>query len=123
MAHVSDYSDLEQLTRALMEVTEQLLSAAPSVGAARQIREFSSDRRKRALALAIKDVLSVTPNLSATAAENQARTLPGYAEAMKKLQNELQIAEQAIAESEALRARHDSLRSLLSFQKSLTSNL
>lgn len=118
-----DYTDLTELSRALMEVTEQLLTGAQSVGAARQIREFSSDRRKRALALAIKDVLSVTPNLSATAAENQARTLPGYAEAMKKLQNELQIAEQAIAENEALRARHDSLRSLLSFQKSLTSNL
>lgn len=119
----SDYSDLTKLSQALMQVTEQLLSGAEGVGTARQIREFSSDRRKRALALAIKDVLSVSSNLSATAAENQARTLPGYAEAMKKLQNELQIAEQAIAENEALRARHDSLRSLLSFQKSLTSNL
>lgn len=118
-----DYTDLTELSRTLMEVTEKLLESAPAVGAARQIREFSSDRRKRALALSIKDVLSVTPNLSATAAENQARTLPGYAEAMKKLQSELQIAEQAIAENEALRARHDSLRSLLSFQKSLSQNL
>lgn len=118
-----DYSDLTELSRALMEVTEQLLSAAPSVGAARQIREFSSDRRKRALALSVKDVLSIDPKMSAAAAENQARSMPGYAEAMAKLQAELKIAEVAIAENDALRAKHDSLRSLLSFQKSLTSNL
>jgi len=119
----SDYQDLTYLSNQLMAVTHKLLENANAVGTARQIREFSSDRRKRALALAIKDVLSISPDMSATAAENAARSQPGYAEKLGQLREELRIAEIAIAENDALRAQHDSLRSLLSFQKSLTQNL
>lgn len=106
-----------------MEVTEQLLSHAPAVGAARQIREFVGDRKKRALALAVRDILAVNPGMSAAAAEMAARAQEGYGETMKQLRNELQKSETVIAENDALRAQHDSLRSLLSFQKTLTQNL
>jgi hypothetical protein len=118
-----DYTDLTVLSQQLLEVTEQLLSNATAVGTARQIREFNSDQRKRALALAVRDVLNLKPDLSATAAETQARALDGYNVAMVKLRDDLRSAEVAIAENDALRAKHDSLRSLLSFQKTLTSNL
>jgi hypothetical protein len=119
----SDYQDLAYLSQQLMMVTHKLLENAQAVGTARQIREFSSDRRKRALALAVKDVLNLSPDMSATAAENAARAQPGYAETLKKLRDELRMAEISIAENDAFRAQHDSLRSLLSFQKTLTQNL
>lgn len=118
-----DYTDLTVLSQQLLEVTEQLLSNATAVGTARQIREFNSDQRKRALALAVRDVLALKPDLSATAAESQARTQDGYGATMVRLRDELRSAEVAIAENDALRAKHDSLRSLLSFQKTLTNNL
>lgn len=118
-----DYSDTASLSQKLMEVTEQLLANAANVGAARQIREFVGDRKKRALALAVRDILNINPEMSATASEMAARGQDGYGEAMKKLRNELQNAETVIAENDALRAQHDSLRSLLSFQRTLTQNL
>lgn len=106
-----------------MEVSDEITQKAKSVGIARQIREFNSDQRKRALALSVRDAMNADPSMSATAAESKGRSSDGYGERMNQLKTELQNAEIIVSEYDALKVRFESLRSLLSLQKSIANNL
>lgn len=119
----SDFTDINQLSESLMESSNLLQSMAQGVAKARQIREYDADRRKRALSLAVRDALNAAPDMSATAAEHKGRASEGYASTMQQLSAELRSAEQALTEWEAAKIRFESLRSLLSIQKQLVSNL
>lgn len=120
---VSDYTDIESLSEQLMDAANELAKKTRMVSAARQIREYDSDRRKRALSLAVRDVLNAAPDTSAAASEHKARASEGFGENMNQLRRELREAEQVIAEWEALKVRWESLRSLLSIQKQIATNL
>lgn len=119
----SDYSDIETLSESLMEVSNMLTAMAKTAAAARQIREYDSDRRKRALSLAVRDAMHASPNLSATAAEHIARASESYGAAITALATELRNAEGALSEWDAMKVRFESLRSLLSIQKQIVTNL
>lgn len=114
-----DFHSIDSISKYLFDATEQMAEMAELVAKARQIREYDSDRRKRALSCGVSDFLKVGE--SATAAEHKARASDSYQQLMKETAKDLIAAEKTIAEWTALNARFEALRSLLSVQKSLVS--
>lgn len=119
----ADHSDIEHLSTELLLASDALAQMTGQVAKARQIREYDSDRRKRALALAVQDVLGHTPEAANAAAEHKARASQSYQAAMGQLGAELREAEKMVAQWEASKARFEALRSLLSVQKNIVANL
>jgi hypothetical protein len=119
--NVSDLSDSDEiyaLQKRLTEITDRMARLVPQVGKARQIREFASDRRKRALAKA--QVTFLGDRESAAAAEAKARASFPYGEEMLAQEKTLRLAEQALAEWDALHCQFDATRTLISANKELT---
>lgn len=117
----ADYSTIEAISERLIEASNALGNMAERVAKARQVKEYDSDRRKRALSCVVASRLSTGE--SATAAEHQARATEAYAEMMKSHAEQLTNAEQVCAEWEAAKIKWETARSLLSVQKSLVANL
>lgn len=117
----ADYSTIEQISERLVESSTAISMMADRVAKARHIKEYDSDRRKRALSCAVVDFL--TAGDSATAAEHKARASASYAESMKAHGQALEAAEAVITEWEAAKIKWETARSLLSVQKSLVANL
>lgn len=117
----ADYSTIEAISERLIESSEALGAMADAVAKARQVREYDSDRRKRALSCAVADFLKAGE--SATAAEHHARASESYAEMMKTRGKDYAEAEAVITEWEAAKIKWETARSLLSVQKSLVANL
>lgn len=117
MLVAADYSTIEAISARLIEASDALGRQTERVAKARMVRDYDSDRRKRALSCAVKDFLD--EGVSAAAAEHKARASESYAELMKSTGKDLLAAEQAIAEWEATKCRWESARSLLSVQKSI----
>lgn len=117
----ADYSTIEAISERLIESSDVLGHMADKVAKARQVREYDSDRRKRALSCSVADFLK--SGESATAAEHKARASDSYAEMMKSRGAELAAAEAVILEWEAAKIKWETARSLLSVQKSLVAHL
>ena len=120
-ALTADYSTIEGISRALALASDELANMADAVARARQIRDYDSDRRKRALSLAVRDFLSEGD--SATSAEHKARSSDSYQEMMKQTGMDLIRAEKTIADYDACKIRWETARSLLSVQKQIVGNL
>ncbi len=118
--NATDFHSIEAISRRLFETTEAMAAMTEAVAKARQIREYDSDRRKRALSCGVVDHL--TKGESATSAEHKARASESYAELMKATARDLIAAEKTIHDWTAIQARFEALRSLLSVQKSLVAN-
>ena len=116
----ADFSTVESVQRELVDASDVIASMTSEVASARTIREFASDRRKRALALATREF--VVGN-SATAAEALGRGSMAYGEALDAQAKELENAERVIAENEAARIRWESARSVLSSLRAIASNV
>jgi hypothetical protein len=119
--NVSDLADSQQvyqLQKRLQDAADKLAALVPQVGKARQIIEFASDQRKRALAKAMTPYLD--GGESASSAEAKARASFNYGEEMLVLAKALTKAEQTKAEWEALKVAWESSRSLLSMEKELS---
>jgi hypothetical protein len=85
------------------------------LGAAKQVRDYDSDRRKSLLARHI--VKHLKTGESATAAEAYGRADPAYHVELEALAEQREAAEKTIAESDAEYASFEACRSLLSMQK------
>lgn len=116
-----DFSTVEAVSQRLIESSEALAQMTEAVATARQVKEYDSDLRKRALAKYVREFLVAGD--SATAAETKGRASVGYGE-------ELETLKSAYAEAEAVILRHDSARiawetsrSLLSTLKSIANNI
>lgn len=118
---VVDYHDLSSVTTALVRAANELSAMSQAVATARQVKEYNSDLRKRALALAVREHL--VKGESATAAETYGRASMGYGEALETLGHALAEADRIIAEYEACRVRWESLRSALSVLKTAAGTL
>jgi hypothetical protein len=116
-----DFNDLAALTTALILASDQLAGMSGSVAQARGIREYDSDRRKRALALPAREFIATGD--SATAAETKARASVAYGETLDQLQMDLTAAEKCIADHEAARVKWESIRSALAVLRATSSNL
>ncbi len=115
----ADYSTIEAVSKRLVEASEYLTEMVGRVAAARQAREYHSDRAKRALSIAVRDAIALKPDLGVSAAEHAARASEGYGEAMKKIGGDLLAAEQTVAEWDAAKCRFEAARSILSVQKQI----
>ena len=116
-----DAHDYAELQTRLVAAADDLAAMTKDVGASRQIVEYDSDRRKRALAVAAVPFLAAGE--SASAAEMQARASKDYATAMGKLSRDYTTAQTVIAEWEAKRILFETSRSLLSAHKITIANV
>lgn len=121
MLIAADYSDVQRLGEELLNLADRISDMTPEISKAQMVRDFNRDRRKRALAKAVMPFLS--QGESAASAEHKARALPCYGQELQALGDDLRSAEEVIARHAALKVRWESVRSLLSIQKSLASNL
>lgn len=117
----ADFSTVESVQRALVDASDTLASMTSAVATARTIKEFSGDRRKRALAVPMREF--IVAGESAAAAETKARASAIYGEALGIQQQELETAERAIAEWESARIKWESARSCLSSLRAIASNV
>lgn len=110
-----DAQDVSSLTTQLMQAADELARTTDAVAQARTIREYDSDRRKRALAERVREFIIAGD--SAAAAETKGRASVGYGEDLDGLQADLIAAEKVIAAHDALLIRWKSLQSTLSCLK------
>jgi len=111
----ADYSETEQIAKRMKASTRKLHELATQVGTARQIREFSGDQRKAALAIEV--VKALKEGESATAAEHIGRASQAYGQRLEVLAKQYEAAESTIAQWQAEMASFEAARSLLSFSK------
>jgi hypothetical protein len=119
--NAADHSDVLALQMKLTQAADKLSHMAPQVAVAKQVKEFSNDRTKRALAIAALPFIKAGE--SSAAADTCARSSDGYKLEMQKLATEFQQAEKALLEWEAQKIQWESARSLLAMQRDLSRNL
>lgn len=94
---------------------------ANDVADARQIKEFSHDRCKRALSIGVAEFLE--SGESAAAAEHKARGSKAYGTSLHDLSEQYKAAMRCIESYEAQRVLWESARSLLSVERAKISML
>jgi hypothetical protein len=110
-----DKSQIEKLQENLITSVRRLQKLAVLVGSARQIKEFSSDQRKNALAA--EQIKFIQRGESVAGAEVCARSSPVYAEKISKLERDYSDAEKTIAQWQADFAYYEACRSLLAMER------
>jgi hypothetical protein len=110
-----DDDEIKNIEKKMQECIAELRKAAPHVGAARQIKEFSGDQRKNALAA--EQIKYIQRGESVAAAENLARSNPVYLEKLKQLEKDFANACATIAQWEATFARFEGCRSMLAMAR------
>lgn len=109
-----DDEEIRKIEAKMQECIASLRRLAPLVGAARQIKEFSSDQRKNALAA---EQVRFYKGETVSATEILARTSPVYLEKFKALEKQYADACATIAEWEAIFARFEACRSMLAMSR------
>lgn len=110
-----DHNDALKVEQRLRAATNELHKLAEPVAMARQVKEFSSERRKALLAQFTVPLLA--DNNSSAAAEAMARATPEYLAGLTALEDQYRNAEQAIAKWSATVCTFDAARSLMSMSK------
>ncbi len=114
---IADWSDTAALQQRMIESVQEMERIAPEVGMAKHVLEYDSDRRKQALARAMRAALA--GGESAAKAEAEARASDGYAKELSQLGVEQKMAEQTLKEWEVLKIKWETARSLLSMQREM----
>jgi hypothetical protein len=112
---MTDDTEIREIQKKMQDCLIRMRALAPLVGSARQIKEFSSDQRKNALAGELVNALKRGEGVSA--AENLARSSPTYITTFKDLERSYADACATIAEWEAVFARFEACRSMLAMQR------
>src|SRR5215472_10187924 len=112
---MSDFSEIGVIQKKLMDATNRIYSMSGSVGQARQVREYDSDRRKNLLAKHSR--ASINAGESAAASEAIARANPAYLAEFNALAAQRESAERLIANWEAMHVLYEAARSMLSMKK------
>ncbi len=99
----------------LQKCALRLADMAEAIADAKQIKEYDSDRRKRALADVVAGLLEMGE--SAAAAEHKARASKGYGDELSKLSLQYREALRVIEKADAQRVLWESARSLLSVER------
>src|SRR5262245_29601800 len=97
-----DDKQIKDVQKKMTDCVKQLTRLAPQVGTARQVKDFSGDQRKNALAAA--QLGYIQRGESVAASETLARSNPAYLETFKKLEKDYADACGTITEWEALQA-------------------
>jgi hypothetical protein len=106
---------IKNIEEKMQESVAAMRKMTALVGAARQIKEFSGDQRKNALAA--EQIKFIARGESVSAAENLARSSPIYLEKFKALEASYAEACGTIAEWEAIFARFEACRSMLAMAR------
>jgi hypothetical protein len=110
-----DDNEIRDIQKKMQECISGMRRLAPMVGAARQVKEFSADQRKNALAG--EQIKFIQRGESVAASENLARSSPTYLERFKALETMYSDACATIAEWEATFARFEACRSMLAMSR------
>lgn len=110
-----DDEEIRDIEQRMQDSVKRMRTLAPLVGAARQVKEFSSDQRKNALAG--EQIKFIQRGESVAAAENLARSSPAYLEKFKQLERSYAEACATIAEWEGVFARFEACRSMLAMAR------
>jgi hypothetical protein len=126
---IADNDEINVVKRRLEEARNTLHRLAPLVGAAKQVREYDSDRRKNLLAkyamMALTNARKVRENSglitaplrSVASAEMEARANQSFQEEIEGLAAQREASEKTIAQWDAAFASYEAARSLLSMEK------
>jgi hypothetical protein len=106
---------IRDIEEKMAECIKTMRGMTALVGAARQVKEFSSDQRKNALAA--EQIKYITRGESVAASETLARSNPAYIERFKGLEKSYADACGTIAEWEATFARYEACRSMLAMAR------
>ena len=117
----ADNSDQARIEQRIMEATRKLNQMAGSVGAARQIIEFSSDMRKNTLAKHQRRYIE--RGEGAANSEALARSDPLYIEEAKVTEQRVADAYKARAEWDATMCSFEAGRSLLAMTREVLKTL
>lgn len=115
-----DWTDLTCASRELERCVRELCGMTDAVANARQIKEYDSDRRKRALSVAMASIADPASNADA---EHRARASVGYSDAMKRLAHEYTAAERVLLAYEAAKIKSEALRTIISLHKHIAGNI
>lgn len=107
--------EIRSIEKKMTDCVAAMRVMSPAVGAARQVKEFSNDQRKNALAA--EQIRFIQRGESVAAAENLARSSPIYLERFRALEKTYADACSTIAEWEALFARFEACRSMLAMAR------
>ena len=108
---MDDHTEIIEIEKRIKTALARLATLAPHVGAARQVKEFSSDLRKNALATEVTRYIQRGESVAAS--DTLGRSSPLYLEKLKKLQEDYQQAETVLAEWQITMTKIDSYRSML----------
>lgn len=100
-----------QLNRCALD----LEAMSNDVGDAKTIKEFSSDRLKRALSVTVAEFLEAGEGVGAS--EHKSRASAVYGAALHDLQEQYKTAMRIIEKHDAIKAKFESARSILSTEK------
>jgi hypothetical protein len=112
---IADNDEINVVKRRLEEARNTLHRLAPLVGAAKQVREYDSDRRKNVLAKYIVPFLKTEKGVAAS--EAYARANDSFQAEIEALAAQREASEKTIAQYEAAFASFEAARSLLSMEK------
>lgn len=114
---MNDHEQIKQYQKRMTSACKNLHEMCPSVGKARQIIEFDSDRRKSALARHMVAFLKAGD--AAVAAEAKARATEAYSAELDQLAKELEDAQVTKFKFEAEERSFDCAQSLLAMEREL----
>lgn len=109
-----DHNDALKVEQRLRAATNELHKLAEPVAMARQVKEFSSERRKALLA---QFTVPLLIGNSSAAAEAMARANPEYLAGLTALEEQYRTSENMIAKWQATICTFDAARSLMSMSK------
>lgn len=112
---MTDNTEIAAIEGRMKHCSKRLHEMAASVGAAKQVRDYDSDRRKNLLARYVLPHLKA--GASAAAGETEGRSDGRYQEELERLGEQYAEAGRVIARWEAEQASFEAARSLLSMAK------
>lgn len=108
---MDDHKEVEELEKRIKTALARMVALGLHVGNARQVKEFSSELRKNALASEVTRYIQRGESVAAS--ETLGRSSPLYLEKLKKLQEDYAQAESVLAEWQIIMTKLDSYRSML----------
>lgn len=111
----ADHDTLKRAQAQMQQCALELEKMAADVGDAKTVREFSSDRLKRAFSVEVAEFLEHGD--SAAAAEHKARASKAYGTHLHDLGEQYRAAMRVIERYDAMKAKFESSRSLVSSER------
>jgi len=108
---MDDHKEVEELEDKIKIALARLVQLGVHVGNARQVKEFSTELRKNALATEVTRYIQRGESVAAS--ETLGRSSPLYLEKLKQLQKDYADAETTLAEFQIIMTKLDSYRSML----------